>query len=254
MEDLLILAVTQNGQQVSLHNVWTSWCHQLRNLKAVSLSWYFTRPRCRRPLWQKVFFAVAGLIICFHGTSKSKVAAHVEPIRIVTVTVVGEAGVGKSSILRRFRNANFKEEYCRTVGVERSQIIVEKFLTTDKSDKVLLRFLDTNDIFLELSQCTTMQDYVDAHHASFSNFVLVVYDVTNHPSFIEAKNWISVVNSMLSGIATLILVANKSDCEKQREVHKTAGEVLASLNGMKFLEVSAKENSNITSLFQIMTN
>ncbi|XP_055895886.1 uncharacterized protein LOC106054187 [Biomphalaria glabrata] len=187
-------------------------------------------------------------------SKKTPIIEEFEPIPAVTVTVVGECGVGKSSILRRFRNASFLEEYYCTHGVERSQALVDKPNSFHVSKKLVLQFLDTNDIFLDPSMCTTIQDHVDALHASFSNFVLVVYDVTDHSSFIEAKAWLKVVKSMLVGAATLILVGNKSDDEKHREVHRTAGEVLASLHGMKFVEVSAKDETNISALLQLLTH
>ncbi|CAL1541818.1 unnamed protein product, partial [Lymnaea stagnalis] len=128
-----------------------------------------------------------------------------EPVPMVTVTVVGEPGVGKSSIVRRFRNAGFRQEYLQTLGVERSQAVVERPSSCKKKSKTtVLRFLDTNEVFLDPSMATTIQDQVDAIHASLSNYVLIVYDVTNHASFVETKGWMKIVRSMVPVSTTLV--------------------------------------------------
>lgn len=49
-----------------------------------------------------------------------------------------------------------------------------------------------------------------------------------------------------------ILVANKIDLEEMREVGREEGEELARKFGVPFLEVSAKEGTNIENIFSVL--
>ncbi|RUS82444.1 hypothetical protein EGW08_009790 [Elysia chlorotica] len=173
------------------------------------------------------------------------------PPLISTVTVVGEATVGKTSIIQRFRTDKFTRAYTPTIGVERTQIVLD--LPTEEMDqRILFRFLDTNDVILEPSMALTLKDKLDALHASLSRYVFVVYDITNHKSFEAAKDWVRLVKQMVGIDFQMFLVGNKADVKKHRAVHKTAGQVFALLNNMTFLETSAKTGYHIQTLFNLL--
>ncbi|GFR81252.1 Ras-related protein Rab-4B [Elysia marginata] len=173
------------------------------------------------------------------------------PPLISTVTIVGEAAVGKTSIIQRFRTDKFIKAYTPTIGVERSQIVLD--LPTEELDSpFLFRFLDTNDIILDPTMALTIKDRLDALHASLSRYVIVVYDITNHSSFEAAKDWVRLARQMIDIDFQMLLVGNKADMTKQRAVHKTAGQVFAILNNMTFLETSAKSGYHIHTLFNLL--
>ncbi|CAG5130813.1 unnamed protein product [Candidula unifasciata] len=169
---------------------------------------------------------------------------------MVTITVIGDSRVGKSSLIRRFKTDKFTGGYKHTPGTEITQIV--KTLHDDSSSKVCFHFLDTSDVFIDSSTVVPgMNDHV---HASFSSYVLIVYDITDHRSFESAKDWMHLVRNMMLTDVTLVLVANKADLEQQRQVHRTAGQVFATLNGMVFVETSAKSGHNLKSLFNYVTD
>ncbi|CAG5135154.1 unnamed protein product [Candidula unifasciata] len=174
------------------------------------------------------------------------------PPPIIPVTVVGESRVGKTSIIRHFKNRKFSSSYNPTFGVARTQIEVPT--PNDICDpKVIFRFLDTNDVILDRKLATTVTDRLDSLMASFSRFILIVYDVTDHGSFEAARDWILVVKNMMEISTTIILVGNKCDQASKRQVHRTAGEVLALRHDMMFLETSAKEGNNLDHLLAYIT-
>ncbi|GFN82780.1 hypothetical protein PoB_000928600 [Plakobranchus ocellatus] len=171
---------------------------------------------------------------------------------ISTVTIVGEPGVGKTSIIQRFRTDKFTKAYTPTIGVERTQIILD-LPTEDLDSRIMFRFLDTNDVILDPTMALTIKDKLDALHASLSRYVIVVYDITDHSSFEAAKDWVRLVRHMIDIDFQMFLVGNKADKKKHRAVHKTAGQVFALLNNMTFVETSAQSGYHIHTLFNLMT-
>ncbi|BFZ05622.1 hypothetical protein BsWGS_08661 [Bradybaena similaris] len=174
------------------------------------------------------------------------------PPPIIPVTVVGESRVGKTSIIRHFRKKKFISGYNPTFGVARTQIEVPT--PNDICDpKVIFRFLDTNDLIIDRALITTPTDRMDSLMASFSRYVLIVYDVTDHTSFDAAKDWMLLVKNMIEISTSIILIGNKCDQANKRQVHRTAGEVLALRHDMVFLETSAKEGNNLDHLLAYIT-
>ncbi|XP_012938393.1 ras-related protein Rab-13 [Aplysia californica] len=168
--------------------------------------------------------------------------------KVVNVTVVGEAGVGKTALIKRFRQEKFSGDYEPTIGVDRSQ--VSYYHPSPIVDTpVKFRFLDTSDVIVNPDLAVTLEDRMTGIYAHLSSFVVIVYDITKHRSFEAAEEWLRLMQGFVQPGARFILVGNKTDQESRREVHKTAGEVFALLNGMHFIETSAKDDKNVWELF-----
>ena len=82
---------------------------------------------------------------------------------------------------------------------------------------------------------------------------MVVYDITDGNSFANVQGWLKEIHENCYSVA-LILVGNKCDNEKQRIVEKKDASSFASQMGIEFIETSAKENINVTQLFEMLTN
>ena len=82
---------------------------------------------------------------------------------------------------------------------------------------------------------------------------MVVYDITDGNSFEIVQGWLKEIHENCYSVA-LILVGNKCDNEKQRIVEKKDASSFASQMGIEFIETSAKENVNVTQLFEMLTN
>ena len=91
---------------------------------------------------------------------------------------------------------------------------------------------------------TITTSYYKSAHA-----ILVLYDITEETSFEHIKNWMIDIDKFAKQGVLKILVGNKTDLEEQRKITKEAGESLANKYGIKFFEVSAKDNININDLF-----
>ena len=79
--------------------------------------------------------------------------------------------------------------------------------------------------------------------------ILIVFDITEKDSFDHVKNWVADIDKFAKQGVLRILVGNKCDLEKQRNVSKEEANELAEKLGIKYIETSAKDTINIETLF-----
>ncbi len=157
------------------------------------------------------------------------------------ICMVGDASVGKTSLLMRYCDNAFKKLYASTIGVD-FRIISVKY----NKKYIKLNIWDTagQERFKSISA-----NYFRKAHGFF-----FVYDVGNKDSFCNLKEWIEQTKSSNSHQCINFLVGNKSDLdEKERKVDVNEGLNIAKLNGMGFFETSAKNNVNVDNAFSLIT-
>ena len=91
---------------------------------------------------------------------------------------------------------------------------------------------------------TITTSYYKGAHA-----ILIVFDITEKDSFEHVKNWVADIDKFAKQGVLRILVGNKCDLEKQRNVSKEEANELAEKLGIKYIETSAKDTINIETLF-----
>ena len=143
------------------------------------------------------------------------------------VLLIGNSGVGKSSLLVRFADDEFTDNFMPTIGVD----FKIKTLTVDNK-QAKLQIWDTagQDRF----QTITSSYFKGAHG------VLVTYDITDRESFSAIYKWMGQVEQHASENIACILVGNKCDLESQRAVSSEDGRELADFYKLKYIETSAK--------------
>ncbi|XP_028251276.1 ras-related protein Rab-15-like [Parambassis ranga] len=154
--------------------------------------------------------------------------------------MLGDSGVGKTCILRRFTDSEFDPSHISTIGVDFKMKTVEV-----DGIKVRVQIWDTAG--QERYQTITKQYYRRAQGIVF------VYDITNAPSFQNIAKWVSDVDEHTSNKMQAILVGNKSDEAHRRQVTVEQGSKLAHTYGMEFFEVSASTSNNISKSFHRLT-
>jgi len=80
--------------------------------------------------------------------------------------------------------------------------------------------------------------------------IIIVYDITKRETFDNVAGWISEISNSAPSNVKKIIVGNKSDLDKERQVPIKSGEALAKHYNFKFFETSAKLATNIVELFQ----
>lgn len=83
-----------------------------------------------------------------------------------------------------------------------------------------------------------------------SSVAVVVYDVTNRPSFLSVNKWIEDVRNERGTDVIIVLVGNKTDKTDARQVSTEEGEAKAKEHDIMFIETSAKAGFNIKALFR----
>jgi Ras-related protein Rab-1A len=154
----------------------------------------------------------------------------------VKAIIIGDSGVGKSSLLYRFSDQDWNPHYIATIGVD------FKVMTFERGSKVVkLQLWDTAG--QERFRTITHSYYRGAHG------IMLVFDVTNAESFDNIATWMKDVNRFSIDNAPMVLVGNKTDCANKRVVSREAGEALAAQLGCFYTETSAKDNCKVEEAF-----
>ena len=82
---------------------------------------------------------------------------------------------------------------------------------------------------------------------------MLVYDITDLESFQNLNSWLIEIEKNASKSVYKILVGNKCDMENERKVTTEQGKEFADQYGMKFIETSAKNSTNVNEAFIAMT-
>ncbi|XP_070554007.1 ras-related protein Rab-30-like [Ptychodera flava] len=152
------------------------------------------------------------------------------------VVLIGNAGVGKTCLVRRFTQGLFPPGQGATIGVDFMIKTVQI-----GNNPVKLQIWDTAG--QERFRSITQSYYRSA------DALVVVYDVTSHESFRCLPGWLEEIELYGRRVVITVLVGNKTDLVQDREVSTQQGATFAETHGMRFLETSAKEADNVDKLF-----
>ncbi|OAX83277.1 hypothetical protein ACJ72_02370 [Emergomyces africanus] len=125
-------------------------------------------------------------------------AAGPKPSSSVKLVLLGEAAVGKSSLVLRFVNNDFQENKEPTIGAA--------FLTQKCS-------LPTRTIKFEIWDTAGQERFASLAPMYYRNAqaALVVYDLTKPSSLTKAKHWVAELQRQASPGIVIALVGNKLD-------------------------------------------
>jgi Ras-related protein Rab-1A len=154
--------------------------------------------------------------------------------------IIGDSGVGKSSLLMRYVDHAFCESYISTIGVD---FKIKTLVVNNKTVK--LQIWDTAG--QERFRTITTSYYRGAHG------VILVYDVTNSESFFNIKKWVNEIERYTgSDQCHKLLIGNKSDLKVERCLHSEHGKELADKYKFTFIETSARTSQNVDKAFALI--
>lgn len=73
-------------------------------------------------------------------------------------------------------------------------------------------------------------------------------------TFNHVSRWLEEMRENGNPNMTIMLIGNKSDLEHKREVTTKEGEIFASVNGLIFMETSAKSAANVETVCTLVTS
>ena len=159
-------------------------------------------------------------------------------LETLKIVLIGESGVGKTSIISQFIDQIFQNDQQSTIGGTFST----KTIKCGNGKILKLEIWDTAG--QERYRSVTKMFYKDA------NAAILVYDITNKFSFEELqKYWIEQVKESSPRNIILAIAANKSDLIEYEQVDEGAARQFAKDNDAIFAVTSAKQTSCVESLF-----
>jgi small GTP-binding protein len=165
---------------------------------------------------------------------------------IYKLCVLGDGGVGKTSMVLRYCENSFKENYIMTIGSNFST----KQVDLDQYPNYIVKL--------------QIWDLAGQKHFSFvrppfyrgSTALIYVFDLTRRSSFQNLLDWKAEAEKVLGDDKPTVLVGNKIDLAEQgaREVGEGEGEALKEeLNAIAYYETSAKADVKVDPVFKDIT-
>ena len=160
-----------------------------------------------------------------------------EEIKTFSIITLGECGVGKTAIIKRYVDDKF-EDYVSTTGVNYSY----KEISINKKDKIILRLVDTTG--QEKFRALTKSYFKNA------DAVLFVFSLDNKDTFYTINDWMELFNNNNNreGSIPKYLVGTKNDLKIKVE-QKLIDKFVQKYN-IPFKSTSAKKNKCIDELFE----
>jgi small GTP-binding protein len=160
------------------------------------------------------------------------------------IAVIGDVGVGKTSLINQFISRKFEKDYISTIGV--NILLKDLDLVIDETDYL---------VQLMLWDIGGQEKYTQIRHMFYqgANGTIIVYDITRPASFLIVPDFLQDLEEFLQRKIPLIILGNKLDLKNMRRVEKENGEKLMETTGaIAFFESSAKTGENVEQIFEIM--
>ena len=158
---------------------------------------------------------------------------------VYKLSLIGDGGVGKTSLVQRFVYGIFKRDYKATIGTFISKKECE-FKELGTSVRFMIWDLAGQSQFERL-----WPDYLTDSRAG-----IIVFDITERESFNNVKKWYDIITRVALPNIILILVGNKVDLTTSRVISTEEGMELAKELNIYYMETSAKTNQNIEDVFE----
>jgi len=153
------------------------------------------------------------------------------------IVIVGEANIGKSSLLLKYVDDDFREGL-----VTINEDFKQKTIKIDGRE-VLLHICDT--VGQEKFRAVTSSYYRGTHG------VIVAYDISKKDTINNVKVWLDEVEKKNTDDFAKILCGTKVDLKREVE-YEEGKQVAAELNITHFYETSSKTSYNVKEMFECL--
>ncbi|KAG7267063.1 hypothetical protein CRUP_033508 [Coryphaenoides rupestris] len=149
------------------------------------------------------------------------------------IVLIGNAGVGKTCLVRRFTQGLFPPGQGATIGVDFMIKTVEI-----KGQKLQIWDTAGQERFRSITQ---------SYYRS-ANALILTYDITCEDSFRCLPEWLKEIEQYANSQVVTILVT-RSTWQRSGKVQRHRAQDFAESQSMVYLETSAKESDNVEKLF-----
>ena len=162
---------------------------------------------------------------------------------VFKIVIIGDAAVGKTSLINQFVEGSFQEDYKPTLGAN----IVRKDVNLDNARVRLIMW----DLAGQEKYRVVRSMYFQGCQGA-----LLVYDVTRYNTLESINNkWLKDYKKHVKKKGAFILIGNKTDLQDQIAVPTEKGKELATkIKASDFIETSARLGENIEEAFSLLVN
>ncbi len=155
--------------------------------------------------------------------------------------ILGDGGVGKTSLINRFVQGEFIDSATMTIGMD---VFTKSFLIDAMNCQLMIYDISGQERFRFM-----VENYMKGAHGA-----LLLFDITLMTSFVNIGKWMSLVNKYYESLP-VILIASKYDLKEFSMV----GDLLAKKTQKKYkmvdyVKTSSKNNMNVLEAFDKLTH
>jgi small GTP-binding protein len=160
------------------------------------------------------------------------------------VIIVGEPGVGKTSLVKKYITGQFSKDYKASIG---TNMFIEKQIIMDDENPI--------EISLQLWDIAGQERWINMRHVYYSGTqgALVVGDLTRLRTFDQIEKFWYPDLIKYCGNIPFLLIANKSDLSKGN-VKERIEPLKETLNAFSILYTSAKTGTNVKEAFNLISD
>jgi small GTP-binding protein len=157
--------------------------------------------------------------------------------RTFKLIVIGDPGVGKTSLIRAQAGMLFRPEYIATIGAD----VITRIYGFRNQTLYLLIF----DIAGQ-----SLYDSVNDYFFSGASSAIIVFDLTRKETLNDVLSWCGEVRKRIPYPIPIMLLGNKADLDQKRKVMSEEAEKIAKAAGVHdYIETSAKTAENVDKAF-----
>ena len=147
----------------------------------------------------------------------------------IKLILLGESGVGKTSIIERYLYNKFNEDYFPSITMNNAEKEIE---------------INKKTIRLNIWDTIGQEKYRSLSNLFLNNteIVILVYSIDDSNSFKELEYWNNLAKKQIDPNVFLGVVGNKSDLYLNQQVSQLEGKQYAEKNNAIFAQLSAKDN------------
>lgn len=157
---------------------------------------------------------------------------------IITIrcTLIGSSGVGKTSVLNRYIDNDFKNHFISTIGVD---FRCKRFEIDGKTIKLQIWDTASQERFRSITN----------NYYRTSDIIILFYDTTSEHSYNDLEYWMNDIKKYALKSVTIGLCGTKIDLKTLRKIKSTDAQQYSEYNEIPNFEISSKDNVGIDEMF-----
>ena len=159
--------------------------------------------------------------------------------KLFKILLLGDSSVGKSSLFLSFMDKSWNETFVPTIGVDFK-------IKTINVNNMNIKYQVWDTAGQERFRTIISSYYKGAHG------ILLIFDLSDTESFDSLNNWLIEIERNANKNVIKILIGNKCDLEDKRKISFIQAKEFADVNGMKYIETSAKTSTNVDQAFGLI--